>query len=48
MKTAPSAIAKENSKMSLWKSKESRMGPEYFFLIAVVGGIISAVLTYWY
>tara|TARA_R100001377_G_scaffold15142_1_gene7733 strand:- start:101 stop:298 length:198 start_codon:yes stop_codon:yes gene_type:complete len=47
------ATAKEKSMKKIWKrlkrkeNWESRMGPEYFLLI-VVGSIISAVLTYWY
>ena len=50
---ALAAKAKEKSMKKIWKrlkrkeNWESRMGPEYFLLI-VVGSIISAVLTYWY
>ena len=50
---ALAAKAKEKSMKKIWKrlkrkeNWESRMGPEYFLLI-VLGSVISVVLTYWY
>ena len=50
---ALAATAKEKSMKKIWKrlkrkeNWESRMGPEYFLLI-VLGSVISVVLTYWY
>ena len=51
--TAPRATVKEKSKMDLWKrikrkeNWESRMGPEYFMLV-ILGSVLSAIITYWY
>ena len=51
--TALRATVKENSKMDLWKrikrkeNWETKMGPEYFLLI-IVGSVISGVLMYWF
>ena len=50
---APCATVKEKLMKKLWQSLkrkenwESRMGPEYFMLV-IVGSVLSVIITYWY